>query len=138
KRSLEMREKLNTKVEECETTNKLLTNQLDWYKKGWLTYHEYARNQINQSPQFGNIFRPSSIPMPPHPSDNPSTKPPSPMPPFSPIPPFSSHFLPPPPPPLLLPLPSLHPDPSILLLSINLIFPILPESSGLMYPIRKL
>ncbi|GMT05344.1 hypothetical protein PENTCL1PPCAC_27518, partial [Pristionchus entomophagus] len=122
--------------EQYETSNKLLTNQLDWYKKGWLTYHEYARNEINQSAQCGNKLPPSSFPMPPQPSYNPLAMSPVTMPPSPFMPPQSPQLMPPPPPPLLLALPAPHPDPILLSLS-NPIVPILPESTGLKCSIRK-
>lgn len=35
--------------DESESSNKILTRQLEWYKKGWLTFHEFAREEMNKN-----------------------------------------------------------------------------------------
>lgn len=35
--------------DESESSNGILTRQLEWYKKGWLTFHEFAREEMNKN-----------------------------------------------------------------------------------------
>ncbi|GMR37311.1 hypothetical protein PMAYCL1PPCAC_07518, partial [Pristionchus mayeri] len=63
KSSLEMRQKLNDTVEKYESTNAQLKKQLEWYKHGWLTYHEIARQNMNAMDE-NDFLPPLSFPMP--------------------------------------------------------------------------